>query len=354
MSSIVFILGAGASVESGAPSMWNFLDVAANLLLQGKVDHARGDFETVFKVIGHLQRVHSKSNLDLINIESIFTALELGKVIQAVPGLDVKEIPFAIASLKRLIVETLEQTIVIPTRKGSIYPPPAYAALAQFIRRVAFEGQPRQTVSIITFNYDVSADIALVREGLQVNYHLHPTEQGISLLKLHGSLNWASTTSGDILPVPLDKYVHRYQGDVFEERAETRLTIGSNIHEVAKTLNVHPDVEPEPVIVPPTWNKAQYHGELSHVWSAAARHLSEAEYIYVCGYSLPETDAFFRLLYALGSVGGKPLKEFDVFNPDQIVAQRFLALLGPGAQPRFKYHTTPFSAVAGLISHRFR
>src|SRR5258706_11739933 len=41
------------------------------------------------------------------------------------------------------------------------------------------------------------------------------------------------------------------------------------------------EVEPEPVIVPPSWNKSDYHQTLSNVWAAAATDLSEAEYIFI-------------------------------------------------------------------------
>ena len=65
----------------------------------------------VFRAIGALQSVHSKAQLDLNNIESIFTVLELGKVIQKVSNLTVDEIAKTIAALKVLIVKTLEHTM---------------------------------------------------------------------------------------------------------------------------------------------------------------------------------------------------------------------------------------------------
>ena len=74
-----------------------------------------------------------------------------------------------------------------------------------------------------------------------------------------------------------------------------------------------------PDVVPPTWNKSQYHGELESVWKAAARGLSTAENIIVCGYSLPESDQFFRYLYALGTVGELRLKNLGVFDPNEEV-----------------------------------
>ena len=57
------------------------------------------------------------------------------------------------------------------------------------------------------------------------------------------------------------------------------------------------------------------------------------------GYSLPETDAFFRLLYALGTVGKNPLRKFVLYNPDltRQVDARFKSILGPGAMARYSF-----------------
>ena len=85
------------------------------------------------------------------------------------------------------------------------------------------------------------------------------------------------------------------------------------------------------------------------------KHLSEAEYIYIIGYSLPETDSFFRHLYALGSVGQNPLRRFEVFNPDAsgAVDQRFKSLLGPGAAACYTYHKETFEESLDRIRDYF-
>ena len=114
-------------------------------------------------------------------------------------------------------------------------------------------------------------------------------------------------------------------------------------------------VEPEPVIVPPTWNKSDYHQALSQVWGKAAQELSEARSIFICGYSLPETDAFFRLLYALGTVGQFPLGKIIVYNPEDAgsVDKRFRQMLGPGAIARYQYKAMPFHKAIPDIKKQF-
>lgn len=107
MSNVVFILGAGASKQCGAPLMANFLDVASRLYQTGVTGDKKEDFERVFHAIGALQAVHSKAQLDLTNIESVFSALEIANVLEKLPNTESSDIPSIISSLKKLIVKTL-------------------------------------------------------------------------------------------------------------------------------------------------------------------------------------------------------------------------------------------------------
>ena len=340
--------------------MGNFLDVASDLLRSNAVQEKRTEFEKVFAAIGALQAVHSKAQLDLNNIESIFTVLELGKIIQRIPNLTPEEIPATISALKELIVKTLEVTMVFPTQERYILVPKPYDAFASLIQHLRKDAHPSQTVSVISFNYDIGVDMGLFREGLGPDYVFDKPKNvrdSIQLLKLHGSLNWATeTTSKRILPLHLSDYFQSYSLNAYGHRNETKVPIGSHLVEYFKRYSSPSiEVDPEPVIVPPSWNKADYHNALSEVWSSAAQHLSEAEHIFVLGYSLPETDSFFRHLYALGSTGKAPLRRFAVFNPDTSgdTNRRFQSLLGPGAIARYEYHPMTFDAAIAHIKKLF-
>lgn len=361
MSNVVFILGAGASKQCGAPLMANFLDVASDLLRSKLVENKRREFERVFSAIGSLQLVHSKAQLDLNNIESIFTVLELGRVIKRVPGLKLEEVEAAIAALKELIVKTLETTIKFPLTQGYVSEAAPYGDLARLLKHLCNEASPKQTASVISFNYDMAADMAMYRAGLGPDYVIDESDADLNadtvpLLKLHGSLNWATVKSTkEILPYHLRDYFrnNRYE---YDTRNAVSIPIGSNLEAYFRELPKPIEVENEPVIVPPSWNKADYHSALSDVWAAAAKHLSEAEHIFIIGYSLPETDSFFRHLYALGSVGSTPLRRIVVFNPDNTdsIKQRFESLLGPGARARYEYHPKTFDEAITHIQWLFR
>ncbi len=169
MSTVVFILGAGASKQCGAPLMGDFLDTAGDLLRSNRVEK-RAQFEKVFSAIDFLQAVHSKAQFDLTNIESIFTALELGNIIRRVPGLAPEDIPLTISALKELIVETLEATINFPTRDTYIGVPSPYESFAKLLMYIRTETFPTQTASVISFNYDIAVDMALYRGNMGPHY----------------------------------------------------------------------------------------------------------------------------------------------------------------------------------------
>lgn len=357
MSDIVFILGAGASRDCGGPLMSDFLEIAGDLWKSGVIKEQNREFEKIFNVISGLQVVHSKSQLDLNNIESIFTVLELGKVIQKVPGIESRQISEMIAALKKVIVATLEHRIEFPIKNGEIHAHNSYIAFSNLLKEFKQNKRRPLSVSIITFNYDIALDMALHKSGQEPDYMIDgkiAQANSVPLMKLHGSLNWGTEKStGKIVPLYLRDFLRLYEPsalDVIGSKGAIKLEIGSGLSKYLSQL-YQVDVDEEPLIVPPCWNKADYHSTLSTVWASAANHLSSAEYIVVMGYSLPETDAFFRHLYALGSVGSLLLRKFIVCDLDNsgAVRERFERMLGPGAASRFEYRMTNFGSAVGSL-----
>jgi hypothetical protein len=339
MAKNVIILGAGASVPYGAPVMRNFLDEARELYattLNSEKD--RKSFANVFQAISKLQSVHSKSEFDLINLESIFTTLELSKTLGRLPGHKPEEIEGLINDLKRLIVVTLEEKIRIPYSNERIRFP---GGLNTFLKNVkSIQTGTPLPFSILTFNYDLLLDTALLSHDIGVDYGLVDREQwaGITmpLLKLHGSLNWGvETESKQIKPWFCRQFMQHPH--VIPQKDGLMTKVGRTIYEFASHSNTRNQINELPFIVPPSWNKADSHHQIASVWSRAAQELSEADSIYIIGYSLPHTDSFFRQLYALGTVGESLLKRFWVYNPDASREEVFREMLGPGARERFKF-----------------
>jgi len=98
------------------------------------------------------------------------------------------------------------------------------------------------------------------------------------------------------------------------------------------------------LIVPPGWNKTQYHGTFKTIWARAAKELSEARDICVVGYSFPLADSFFHALMGLSLVGGARLRTFLVVDPNPEVRHRFADILGPHNKSRFDPQSGSFAS----------
>ena len=327
--------------------MSNFLDKARRLLFSGAVQGRGGDFAKVFEAIGKLQAVHSKAqDLDITNVESVFAAIEMAKLLGRMPGYDVGDIDAVMAALKTVIAYTLESTLNFNEGQPGGLPvaPDPYPKFVDLVR-TSLQALPPYRHAILTFNYDLALDYALHRGGIPVRYFLDDSDPhaGIPLLKLHGSLNWVADQAGQIGPWRMDRLLAEPTGGVFrrEPGSPPRLCTTSRI--LDRPSGGHP------VIVPPTWNKYGYQSQFTRVWAQAAKELSDAQHIFVIGYSLPESDLFFRYLYALGSVGDHPLETFRVYDPDERVGPRFQSMLGPGARIRFRHVPTTFDRAIDLV-----
>ncbi|RAV02720.1 hypothetical protein [Paenibacillus sp. YN15] len=349
MAENLFILGAGASFDAGAPLMNGFFDKAYELLGSGMVQSFEVDFKDVFKLLKELRLVYANSHLDLHNIESLFGAIEMGKIINLLGLRTGDEIEKVRKSLVRLIVATLEGSMQFPKSEGSLRPTESYSRFAKLI------SERLRSSSIITFNYDIGLDYALNFHDVPYTYCID--QEGsigeVKLMKLHGSVNWAlCRTCGTILPIPIavTKYLSSIPG-----RGGPQIQFTDKIarHEHKPCKGGISACEDVPVIVPPTWNKKDYHGNLTNVWKQAAKELSQARNIYVIGYSLPESDAFFRYLFALDTFDNDTIKRFWVYNPDSSAEtkSRYNSLLGKGISIRYEYKEKKFAdAIADLTN----
>lgn len=339
--------------------MSDFLDFAEALLRQkiNGVIKAKDDFDNVFNALAELQAVHAKSFLDLDNIEILFGAIEMAQLIGKLGERDREEITKLRESIITLIFKTLESSIKFPILDQQIFPPEPYG---DFLKMLSFSRSKTISISphefaFLTFNYDLTLDFSLHHSGYNFDYCLSDKSdekdghiQKVPYLKLHGSINWGTCEEcGQIIPrntseVHFDLYPGVGKNAIYD--------FGSTLH-----LKKHcgkPLIGP-PILVPPTWNKSGYHEQLRNVWKRAASELSTADNIFVIGYSLPETDSFFRYLYALGSESAIRIKRFWVFNPDKEggVEQRFRDLIGRGIENRFKYFQVTFRDAIAFIEH---
>jgi NAD-dependent SIR2 family protein deacetylase len=355
MTENVIILGAGASADSGAPLMNNFLDKAEDILSSNSLDQdSKIHFERIFELLNEMQKVHSKARLDLNNIETVFGAIEMATIIKRFGTKSIEEIQEYKDSIVRLIIETIEHSMNFYYEGLAIYAPDSYNNLVNAIKN----SSANNNTSIITFNYDLGIDTALSRQGYGINYGfenktLQPND--FSLFKLHGSINWAYCEADqNIYPYYPEWYLRDLHAQTgYNLRGSIKLHVSKYFSHIRNHHKSKIEVDKtKSVIVPPSWNKNSYHGTISTVWQKASEKLSNAKNIVIIGYSLPESDSFFRYLFALGTLGSTRIRNIIVVNPEIAggdVDNRFKGLIGESILSRYKYIEKKFNYANEII-----
>jgi hypothetical protein len=327
----VFILGAGFSRDAGAPLVSDFLDIAREFLddpNSGLDDEERGLFECVFEFKKRVAQAREKFRIDLDNIEQLFGLIEMSHRL----NLDTKSsavrdaMVYLIAKALQLSTEKKRGRLHIRIRPNPPTVPSPWTQLfhqSEMVEHNTFQSdiyryfalllsgkfddsakaQSRANV-VITFNYDIVLDNALRRIGYDPDYALENAAfdgernaQKIELLKLHGSTNWA------ICPPPCSKI------QVMRDEKFTNLAADFR----ARTCGLC-NGPLRHLLVPPSWDKSEYREVMRPVWKKAEEALKTAKRICIIGYSMPETDSFFKFLLALGLAENHRLFRFIVVD----------------------------------------
>ena len=371
MRNIVIVLGAGASYDYKAPLMKDFYKVATSIYVSKSYDkELQRKFDIVFDFIDNLQKAQAKANLDLHNIESVYTALEMAKLLKLdnlkrTLGQSWKELDEAMKFFLTKTVESQIEMLNSDKLPESIQRNHSFVVLgfdqAKAIDQAVFNAlkliEKGWNLTFVTFNYDIVIESILAHKGVGVNYCLRnddlvSNEKNIKVLKLHGSINWekVEVSAGLTNKRNVVKSI-----PIFGPKRRTRSDPYFLVTEANKVITKFSETI-VPVVVPPVWNKSSYHGEISEIWREAADSFADASHIYCLGYSLPETDGFFKQLFALGTVGKRPLQEFAVFDVEDKniiggVQSRFRNMLGRGSENVFEYHGNGAAGLAEKLEN---
>jgi hypothetical protein len=324
-------------------------------MLNDKKDKAK-HFDIVFEALADLHSsVHSKTYLNLDNFEVLFGSIEMARILHRFVDYDSIKIESLYPAMITLIVETLQRTIAFGAKDEHIVAPLVYSNFAKILSKIneyeyvklrKFEYE----YSFLTFNYDVALDMALAHNGFNPNYCLGgvENEKYCPLLKLHGSLNWSRCPDcNSIQPLAVNK-------SGLSAHYSTK-TVYFNISDKLDRIKCcNKNLSGPPIIVPPTWNKSEHHQMLSIVWQKAAQELSCAENIFIIGYSMPESDYFFKFLMALGANSKTRLSRFWVFNPDESLEERFRKVISRGVERSFRYYPVKFSQVIDILREELK
>ncbi len=176
------------------------------------------------------------------------------------------------------------------------------------------------TEKIITFNYDTLIEECFERRDVNVDEVLDLTRlqkgRGAKyfspyLLKMHGSVNWASERAAYMDTLLSPRTPSKPDGLKFRVAAKRERLAESEIA----------------VIVPPVPGKnVGQVRELATIWEKAFKYLSNAQEIVVFGYSCPETDDFARQMFSnLRATSSSELirRQVSIINPKSEVLARF-------------------------------
>ena len=166
---------------------------------------------------------------------------------------------------------------------------------------------------VITFNWDGLIERSLFRQTRRINL-VERDPSAVTLLKLHGSLNWFRLPEGPTRQDP--KSVARVHpgSDIFR-------TVDFAYYDMWGILN-----EP-PFIIPPTVAKRPLGADLlERIWWEAFNALIEAGRVTVIGYSLPVEDLHARTFLRSGLVHGR--KRYMVIDPNPEVGGRYFTQVG--------------------------
>ena len=358
----VFILGAGASVQSGAPLMADFVKRAKQLQSANAYGAAASQVQDVLNAAyKDLRPIHSKSTIDYENVEELFSAIDIAQLIRRFGSRPSESIDDLRKSMVVFIYRTIEETVRIPFDGTTVRATKGYDELARHVREKINKTAPLglKEVSFITFNYDTCLELALDSHGLGVEYGLsepfidnfaNKYQVKVPVLKLHGSINWATCSKcNTVVPTEVNPWTRGGRFSMIDQGQELALPLGTRIAGQSHSCGTALDFLP--VIVPPTWNKSSGVDSLRDVWKQAAAELASADNIVVIGYSFPVTDMFFKYLFALGSDSDTHLEKFIVVNgpSGESTRAKFEALLGPMSSRGFIFHPFVFSGVGHII-----
>ena len=193
---------------------------------------------------------------------------------------------------------------------------------------------------IVSFNWDVLLELAVVRAGREYAY-LPPglRGDGVLLLKPHGSINWFALLDRELLTVDVRSNLWVIGPSIGSYMCYKKSPLDPV--DFSKTSVEH-SLSRTPAIVPPSASRVLdvggmprdgfvAHGHdltMQATWLTVAQAMGRARQLVVIGYSLPGTDGATIELLKLCSSQGAKKPEFLIVDPNPAVIDRYRAILG--------------------------
>jgi NAD-dependent SIR2 family protein deacetylase len=327
---VVFLLGAGASAEFNLPVMNDFMNVARDnyfyLRSQDENNQMTGFYKDMFTFHLECERAASRLIRNWDNIEELYTQADLLRLAQ--PADDDKA-----ANLCRAIAWVIWDVYRKPNLESNHYLPLAL----QSIRAAGL------CSTVITTNYDICFERYTERTQCQWRYPGELDNNGIwqrdtntslrhdvqttQVIKLHGSVNWFTAKNTTIAKSNTFFLTKQMEGWLCKA---PDIQYRALLDEICKgRAATFEDIQP--AIVPPMLGKASVLPIIAEQWHRAIQAITDAKYIFVIGYSFPETDAFMKRMISQGLSDNHDIRKVYIVDngPRDIWQQKLTALFAP-------------------------
>lgn len=283
MKNIVYFTGAGFSAPLGIPIMSNFLEKSKDLFQEDREKYKH--FYEIFTLIDELSKIRLHINLDLTNIEDIFSLFEMKHFIQN----ETKPLDL----YKKYLTDTILAYSPSPTIDTDL------RLVSNWID------------SWIKFNNDPSKNIKRIADFIKYISGIELTNQNnklkSNLIKKRNYKYSLITLNYDTFPETIidflnenypnnEKIIYSTKENYIFEYIKLHGTIGENI-------NI------------PSWNKVGNTPD-NKVWEKAYNILKDANEIRILGYSLPESDAYVKYLFGVSFKESFNLQKIDIITLD--------------------------------------
>ena len=312
----VLFLGAGFSKAFGYPVMNEFFPYAAR---------CRGLSAEQKEALRELRRIASQAHGGVTgpddNLEHVFSVASMAK-----PSAEDEQIRHM---LQR----------VFAVRPDRYNPNKCSAAIAVLLKNYVGDG-PRDGLTIITTNYDLMVEFALVGQAIAPRLpfvweplveddhvgSLYSHEDDHPLIcKLHGSLNWYAPREEHETVEVADAIVKLLDEPVSVANTYNWPAVGQARYEAPRA----------PLLIPPTFFKERRDRLLDSVWESARDALLRAQQIIFIGYSFPPSDCYMAYFLGAAIADNGSLEKIEIVDPNAVAI--VLALQAPEPYgPKFR------------------
>lgn len=329
----VFIFGAGSTYAESfgdAPMDRGFFKLSEKL---------NGNDKDFIKVQDYMQ---DKYNIDITAVQDDSIERILGILYSDAYHVNVKDDALeAFRSLVKLFNRVLAKATneITPSTDGYVY---------RLIKKQLDQGISPEDITVITFNYDINIertldfmnnvyrddvfsfpscymlnisadDVTSPSSGKKENLCFKTTDSkfGITLLKMHGSLNWYSRHKSKNVPL----------SSIMDPDRSIYLTSRKRIYLDMRYVGKRKQYI-FPIMVPPVVHKAGVlHNDLKMIWKYAEETLTSANNIIIFGYSCPQADTESANLIRRTIKLNSELERVSIIDPNPAVMERYIDLM---------------------------